>query len=296
MCRWFESIRVHQSARGGHESALPAKYLKNFEMFFDGLLLWTFSTEAKCSLKHNFYMGEKTRMGIIGILAIVFCVITVILLIGVGIYLILRSPFKYPYCVTVFDVSGRRAPKAEDLIDECLNQNGISKFSRYFEEVRIWKMCCEETVRKSKLKKLRSRQYREAVDDKNMYRFKLVRKQTRYKQSNYVRTPYTVYVTYLVYSCDFTTLKERYKALSEIGFQCTLSEFHAKNQRKIMTKALREQIALRDNYTCRICGKYMPDGIGLHIDHIVPIAKGGKSIPSNLQVLCSKCNGKKSAG
>ena len=54
-------------------------------------------------------------------------------------------------------------------------------------------------------------------------------------------------------------------------------------------------IAERDNYTCQICGKYMPDGVGLHIDHIVPIKKGGKSVPSNLRVLCSKCNGRKSS-
>ena len=33
---------------------------------------------------------------------------------------------------------------------------------------------------------------------------------------------------------------------------------------------------------------------GLHIDHIVPVSKGGKTVPSNLQVLCSKCNGNKS--
>ena len=46
--------------------------------------------------------------------------------------------------------------------------------------------------------------------------------------------------------------------------------------------------------TCQICGKYMPDGVGLHIDHIVPVSKGGKTVPSNLQVLCSKCNGSKS--
>lgn len=50
----------------------------------------------------------------------------------------------------------------------------------------------------------------------------------------------------------------------------------------------------RDNYTCQICGKYMPDEVGLHIDHIIPVSKGGKSIASNLQVLCSKCNGHKS--
>ena len=48
-----------------------------------------------------------------------------------------------------------------------------------------------------------------------------------------------------------------------------------------------------DNYTCRMCGKYT-DGVGLQIDHIMPVSKGGKSVPSNLQVLCSKCNGRKS--
>ena len=42
-----------------------------------------------------------------------------------------------------------------------------------------------------------------------------------------------------------------------------------------------------------LCGKYMPDEVGLHIDHIIPVAKGGKTVPSNLQVLCSKCNGNK---
>lgn len=61
-----------------------------------------------------------------------------------------------------------------------------------------------------------------------------------------------------------------------------------------MTPKLRKEIMIRDNYTCQICDKYMPDEVGLHIDHIIPINKGGKSVKSNLQVLCSKCNGSKS--
>ena len=60
-----------------------------------------------------------------------------------------------------------------------------------------------------------------------------------------------------------------------------------------MKKSLRDQIAFRDNYTCQICGKQMSDGVGLHVDHIISIKNGGKSVPSNLRVLCSKCNGKK---
>ena len=47
---------------------------------------------------------------------------------------------------------------------------------------------------------------------------------------------------------------------------------------------------MRDNFTCRNCGKYMPDEVGLHIDHIVAIKNGGKTVESNLQVLCDKCN------
>ena len=88
---------------------------------------------------------------------------------------------------------------------------------------------------------------------------------------------------------------DRHTRLARIGFEATLKEYHSKSQRKLMTKALREQIMERDNYTCQICGKYMPDEVGLQIDHIVPVAKGGKTVPSNLRVLCNKCNGRKGA-
>ena len=128
-----------------------------------------------------------------------------------------------------------------------------------------------------------------------MFVFVFVREKTKYKQVNYVRYPYKVLVTVEEFSCSFEFLADRYKQLEDINFVTTLSDYHSKNQRSLMTKELRESIAVRDNYTCQSCGKQMFDGVGLHIDHIIPIAKGGKSIPSNLQVLCSKCNGKKSS-
>ena len=132
------------------------------------------------------------------------------------------------------------------------------------------------------------------IDDDHMFCFEMERKQTRYKQVNYVKTPYTVYVTTAEYECGFKEIEQRYNALSGIGFECTLSEYRSNEQRKRMTSALRNEIARRDNYTCRLCGKYMPDGVGLNISYITPIKNGGKTVPSNLRVLCSKCNGKKS--
>lgn len=50
----------------------------------------------------------------------------------------------------------------------------------------------------------------------------------------------------------------------------------------------------RDNYTCQICGATKEDGVKLHVDHIIPIAKGGTNDIDNLQVLCQRCNSGKS--
>lgn len=57
-------------------------------------------------------------------------------------------------------------------------------------------------------------------------------------------------------------------------------------ERRRMTKALRKQILERDGHRCRLCDAESP----LHIDHVLPISRGGRSLPSNLQVLCEHCN------
>lgn len=41
---------------------------------------------------------------------------------------------------------------------------------------------------------------------------------------------------------------------------------------------------------CEVCGWGKADGVKLHLDHIVPISKGGTNDRSNLQALCSDCN------
>ena len=63
-------------------------------------------------------------------------------------------------------------------------------------------------------------------------------------------------------------------------------------ERARVTNKMRFYIYKRDHYTCRMCHrKYAVEN--LEIDHIYPIAKGGKSNYENLQTLCKWCNKKK---
>lgn len=66
----------------------------------------------------------------------------------------------------------------------------------------------------------------------------------------------------------------------------------SKGQRVLMTKALREQILKRDNYTCQNCGLSIENepNLLLEVDHIIPVSKGGLTTEENLQTLCWKCN------
>jgi len=59
-------------------------------------------------------------------------------------------------------------------------------------------------------------------------------------------------------------------------------------------KKMRFRVLRRDGYRCRLCGMTSEDGIKLHVDHIVPVAKGGKTDERNLWALCQPCNSGKS--
>lgn len=64
-----------------------------------------------------------------------------------------------------------------------------------------------------------------------------------------------------------------------------------KTNRKINLR-MRFKVMSRDNFRCCICGASpaKDPSVELHIDHIIPWAKGGETAIENLQTLCSKCN------
>lgn len=63
-----------------------------------------------------------------------------------------------------------------------------------------------------------------------------------------------------------------------------------KGEREKMTQAIRYRVLTRDGHRCRCCGATVSTGAVLHIDHIVPVSKGGLTEIRNLQTLCAACN------
>lgn len=226
---------------------------------------------------------------------IITCVliITVACILAILVYVIFKSPFSYPYFVYNFDVSGKRTPQIDDLLDRFLISGGFKNVQNHQKKIEQWRQESCQQIEHCLMKKYRRQQYLRALDDK-AFVFHFMRSQTRYRQQNYVKSSYKVNVIINSFKYDYEYIQHRYNDLARIGFECTLREYHSKNQRKLATRELREKIMIRDNYTCQICGKHMPDEVGLQIDHIIPIAKGGKTVASNLRVLCSKCNSSKS--
>ena len=80
------------------------------------------------------------------------------------------------------------------------------------------------------------------------------------------------------------------KSVRFYGRQRILTKDQKAVQRK-EASLLRKDVLERDNYTSQKCGLNMRKTPKIaHVDHIVPLSKGGLSTMRNLQVLCANCN------
>lgn len=66
-------------------------------------------------------------------------------------------------------------------------------------------------------------------------------------------------------------------------------QMEEKQKRKAISKKLRFEVFKRDSFTCQYCGRKAPDVV-LEVDHIKPVAEGGKNTLLNLVTSCMECN------
>jgi hypothetical protein len=66
--------------------------------------------------------------------------------------------------------------------------------------------------------------------------------------------------------------------------------FAGMSQSRHVSETTKKIVFSRDGGKCQCCGS----GANLEYDHITPFSCGGKSDPSNIQLLCQQCNRSKS--
>lgn len=144
------------------------------------------------------------------------------------------------------------------------------------------------------------------VSDSNLEQIKFSRKKYNkiekriIKEILYDKKIYNISINVIV---SYTTPsgKNTYKKNRVVGYQelCDLYmqwrngkkyDETSKRERKYLTDKMRYDVLKRDDFKCQKCGITAKDGAKLHVDHIIPVSKGGTTTLSNLQTLCDRCN------
>ena len=91
---------------------------------------------------------------------------------------------------------------------------------------------------------------------------------------------------------EFDISEEKFLELYKDHNKTKIPKLKGDSQRVPISPGLKWEILSRDNITCVKCGRSpnTEKGVSLHVDHIIPVSKGGKTEYSNLQTLCSDCN------
>lgn len=71
---------------------------------------------------------------------------------------------------------------------------------------------------------------------------------------------------------------------------CGWKIIRAADERAKITPKVRYDVFERDGHRCCSCGVGVGKGVMLHVDHVVPVSRGGLSQLDNLQTLCAPCN------
>ena len=82
--------------------------------------------------------------------------------------------------------------------------------------------------------------------------------------------------------------------LAGLNPNLALPPSYLKSDRPSIPLSLRFHVLKRDGFRCRYCGGTPDNGYLLHVDHVIPVSRGGKTIEENLATACMLCNNGKS--
>lgn len=88
---------------------------------------------------------------------------------------------------------------------------------------------------------------------------------------------------------DFIGLYREFQQMRQVREEQSTTQFLRQRERQRVTAKVRFEVFTRDGHRCRVCGN-TAQVEPLHVDHIIPISKGGRSDLDNLQTLCQTCN------
>ncbi len=133
-----------------------------------------------------------------------------------------------------------------------------------------------------------------------------------YFEKSYIKTlikkrynDYFIVITLYLSDINGDIYRKKYRSFSSSEILSLIQRLNNKNgafykdrmiwdalcrvERGKVSNKMRFTVYKRDGYRCKYCYKTQ-DYVNLEVDHIIPIAKGGKSTLDNLQTLCHKCN------
>jgi len=81
------------------------------------------------------------------------------------------------------------------------------------------------------------------------------------------------------------------KAIEAAGLRPLSGRRIIRRRSKSVGAVLRARVFMRDNFKCVWCNRSaQTHDVVMHIDHILPFSRGGKTEFENLQTLCADCN------
>jgi len=87
-----------------------------------------------------------------------------------------------------------------------------------------------------------------------------------------------------------TVLKRTRITIPPIEVTTTTEVTATTRVRENIRASSRWTILNRDGFRCYYCGRSSKDGANLHIDHVIPLARGGMNDIGNLITACEQCN------